>query len=330
MPSSFLEHRIKTGCFVWTLIALLLRKARSFSRVYRYRGLKVGRKTMSVCLAVLLLNLLLLCGDIESNPGPDTNDNTKRPATRQMTLSMATASAPAPAPVELTLADVMAKLAAMDNTVCRKLDSVTDDVRAVKDDVRALNNKIEKQQSEIDSIKDHVSQLEQENDALRQNNADLNEKMKKLEKKTDDLEGRSRRNNLIFYGVAKEDDETSSSCEDRLREIFTDRLELSEDIMLDRVHRLSDKPSAPLIARFTYFKHKTAVLRAKHKFKGTNIFVSEDFSEAVRDVRKKLRSFIPNLKAAGKRVMMVHDHLLVDGKKLFLSNDGRALIDITR
>ena len=327
MPTSAIEHRMKTGCFTWTLMSILLKKALSFTRIHCYRGLRVARRTVSLCLAFFFFTLLLLCGDVEANPGPDHNKAAKnsdgtnvhtRPATRQMTLSMATA----PAPVELTLSDIMARLAMMDSTVCEKLDSVKEDVRTIKD-------KMEMLQSEIDGLKDHVRHLQTENDTLRLNNNDLIEKVQKLEKKTDDLEGRSRRNNLIFHGLEREADETSSSCEDRLREIFTDRLELAEDIMLDRVHRLSDKPNAPLIARFTLYKHKTSVLRAKQKLKGTNIFVSEDFSETVREVRKKLRTFIPELKTAGKRVKMVHDHLLVDGKKLFVSSDGQNLIDFT-
>lgn len=103
---------------------------------------------------------------------------------------------------------------------------------------------------------------------------------------------------------------------------------MAEDIQFDRVHRLSSKPNAPLIARFSFYKHKIAVLRAKQKLKGTDIFVGEDFSEGVRETRKKLRKFVPALREAKQKVTMVFDHLVVDGKKVFLSEDGKSLSEV--
>lgn len=86
------------------------------------------RRTVLVCVTALLFTLLLLCGDVESNPGPDINENIKqsggtntRPVTRQTKLNMA-------APVELTLGDIMTKLSTMDRSVSEKLDYVIEDV----------------------------------------------------------------------------------------------------------------------------------------------------------------------------------------------------------
>lgn len=116
-----------------------------------------------------------------------------------------------------------------------------------------------KLQSKVDDLKDHVVHLEKENESLRLSNIKLTKSVQNLEKKTDELEGHSRRNNLIFHGLVREEGETSATCEERLRELFTDRLEIAEDIRLDRIHRLSTKPNAPLIARFTFYKDKTTV-----------------------------------------------------------------------
>ena len=107
-------------------------------------------------------------------------------------------------------------------------------------------------------MKDEVADLRRENGALWN-------KVGCLEKKADDLEGRSKRNNLLFYGIDREEDETTESCEDRLRDIFTDKLELSGDIEFDRVHRISPKPNSPLIARCMFYKDKVKILKAEGK-----------------------------------------------------------------
>jgi hypothetical protein len=147
-----------------------------------------------------------------------------------------------------------------------------------------------------------------------------------VEKVADDLEGRSRRNNLLFYGLEKGEGETQQDLEDKLTDLFTDKLELADDIEMDRVHRVSSKPNSPVIARCTFYKDKVQILKAKKKLMGSNIFVGEDFSRGVREVRKKLSKFLKEKKDAGQRATMVFDHLLVEGEKLYLSEDEQSLV----
>ena len=58
-----------------------------------------------------------------------------------------------------------------------------------------------------------------------------------VEKKITDLEDCSRRNNLRKDGVAEEIGETWDDCERKVKEIFLDKLELENDIIIERPHR---------------------------------------------------------------------------------------------
>ena len=58
-----------------------------------------------------------------------------------------------------------------------------------------------------------------------------------VEKKLTDLEDCSRRNNLRKDGVAEEIGETWDDCERKVKEIFLDKLELENDIIIERPHR---------------------------------------------------------------------------------------------
>ena len=165
-------------------------------------------------------------------------------------------------------------------------------------------------------------ELKRENEALKTENENLVSKVDSLERKIDDLEGRSKRNNIIIHGYPRHAKETWQECEDWLRDTITDKLEFSDNVEFDRVHRLNSKPDSPLIACCTFYKDKARILRARNKLKGTQIFIGEDFSFRVRDTRKKL---IPHLKCAreqGKRATMVYDHLLIDGAKFGLGEGG--------
>ena len=141
--------------------------------------------------------------------------------------------------------------------------------------------------------------------------------MHNFEDKLDDLEGRSRRNNLIFNGIGQADDETQEQCENTLRETISKKLNIdTTDISFDRVHRLRSKVKPnPVIARFTFYKDSRRVLGARSKLRGSNIYINEDFTPRVRNIRKKLEPYLKKFRDEKKRVSMVFDHLFVDGER---------------
>jgi hypothetical protein len=145
-----------------------------------------------------------------------------------------------------------------------------------------------------------------------------------MERKTDDLEGRSKRNNLMFYGLFRRENETPSECEGMLSDMLVDKMELAGDVQFDRVHRINSKPKSPVIARCTFFRDKDKILKAKSKLKGTQIFVGEDFSLRVREMRRNLIPHLKKVRSEEKRATMIFDHLLIDGKR-FRLDDGQNL-----
>ena len=95
------------------------------------------------------------------------------------------------------------------------------------------------------------------------------------------------------------------------------------------MHRLRNDSKSPIIARFTNFKDKQHVLRQKRKLsetsEGSTIFIGEDFSKGIRDVRRRLVPFLKTAKAApNNTARMVYDHLVINGKRFYydpVSND---------
>ena len=158
------------------------------------------------------------CGDVELNPGPTHKDSmrqtrlasggstatTERTDGPQNTPSKAAASTKEP-----TLSDVMTTLQTMNSTMTSKLDGVSADVGLLREQFAEL-------QGEVKGLREEVSALRLENDELKQSNYDMKTRLDELERKTDDLGGRSKRNNLIFYGLPKQEKETGVDCEDML------------------------------------------------------------------------------------------------------------------
>ena len=115
-----------------------------------------------------------------------------------------------------------------------------------------------------------------------------------------------------------------------VKDLIRDQLKITEDIQFDRVHRLRNDSKSPIIARFTNFKDKQRVLRQKRKLsetsEGSTIFIGEDFSKGIRDVRRRLVPFLKTAKAAPNvTARMVYDHLVINGKLFYYHPVSNAI-----
>ena len=258
----------------------------------RMRTLKLsyvpgGVRVRLILVFVYLAGFLLRCGDVEPNPGPPK---------RQTLLSQSASD------VEPTIGDVVKMLKDLDvkmTTVDKKMDSMSANI-----------------QEQLDKMQNDLAQATKENKELK-------EKVEKLEEKLDDMEGRSRRNNLIFHGIPhlQGKTETWSDCENSVKTVLKDDLGIDVEVEIERAHRLrgghrSGQCTSPIIACFRSFKDKERVLAERRKLKenNPNVYINEDFSPRVREKRRLLQPFLREAKAAGKKAYLRFDSLIVEGK----------------
>ena len=239
MPFASLDIRAICGSFVFTYIGFMYRRAK-FRLTMRVRVLTASSRLKGVMVGLILNvfftgDLLLRSGDVERNPGPKSDNM------RQTRLNSGNRSdiTPTAAPrndstgteTEPTLKGVMSLLMSMNS----KFDDLKMDMYDMKESYNNLK-------TEVQNMKEAMSELTTENNNLKT-------QLQDLASKTDDLECRSKWNNLIFHGIPRADNETSQDCEGIVRDLITDKVELADDIEFDRVHRLSGKPNSPVVAR---------------------------------------------------------------------------------
>lgn len=344
MPAEPLCFRRKCGGFVSIFIFFMWRRTQRF----KVRKLYLPTRTTGVLIGLLLghlffCNLLMRCGDVESNPGPDPKIGSKDTSLRQTRLQSASGgdrrrestsasdnssrsnnsnnnnngSTTEPAP---TLKDILSKLVSMETNIDKKLEGMREEMVAAHEKMRA----------EVHELRQEVEGLRAENDSLKKMQDDMHTKMSGLETKLDDLECRSRRNNVLFYGLPKPPNETAETCERTLQDFIKDKLHVTSTVQFDRVHRTGTSPTSPVIARCTFYKDKVLLLKGKVELRrtGSKVFIGEDFSTRVREIRRKLTPHVNEAKRAGKRVAMIYDHLLIDGRKYVLSGDGTRVVEM--
>lgn len=216
--------------------------------------------------------LLMLCGDIEENPGPDktlteliqlvkeTNERCIRIETNQSSMSQA-----------------LSDLKVSHETVATAVADITVRLQTV-----------EKRISDLPNVQQELSITRQSLIRVEQETIDLQARL-------DEAEDRSRRDNVLFYGLPDVPDEKAHQSEEKIITMARDRLDvrLSPDDIA-RAHRIGRYlagKNRPLIAKFSNSKSKMLLLSKKSILRGSGIGLSEDFSVSTREARKKLTEF---------------------------------------
>lgn len=291
--------------------------------------------------------LLLLGGDIESNPGPRNRapnaKNTPSPAPvassgkekqaklpfsstsveridgseslgaqRIRNISHASAGSPSQASPSHSSSPPTGR--SHSNSTTNAVSYTNADIMGA---INALSERFDRFDSRIVAMEEDIKNVTQQNDELIHENKCLQEKVTKLEDRLDAMENQSRRNNLIFHGLPSTSPQESwDDCENLVKQTVKEKLGI-EDITIERAHRLRTSSSnvSPIIVKMSNYKDKSKILGERKRLSGSGIFITEDFSARVRSMRKNLG---PHLRAArdeGKRATLVFDHLVIDGAR---------------
>ena len=182
-----------------------------------------------------------------------------------------------------------------------KIDVLMGVVESQNKQISDLSEKVGKLTSDINHLKDGYNFLSNDaSETKEKSKSDILNATKNIEflnSKTQDLEDRSRRCNLVFFGVPESDDPREENCDKMICDILKNyqiinRNEAHEGL-LERAHRLGRiKPEQtqprPIIVCCGSFKDKEYILYNAYKLKGSKLIITEDFSRATLDIRRQL------------------------------------------
>ena len=126
---------------------------------------------------------------------------------------------------------------------------------ATKDCIQGLHDIITKQNEKIDILESRIAIMERY--------------VSQLEKGVDDQEQYNRRLCLRIDGIEMEDDESGEKCLKKVKSVFNELKVSVPDNVIDRAHRIGrpkvvkGKRIHTMIVRFTTWRHRTAVYRAR-------------------------------------------------------------------
>ena len=201
----------------------------------------------------------------------------------------------------------------------KKVSNIDNRVSEVEQSCSFISSKFETLVDENKRSQAAVKKMEGSLKSLEDQMKPCTDGMNTLKKKLSDLESRSMRNNLIFYGI---EERTSEDCEMIVKTFIKDKLSIDSDMLLDRAHRLgnnlnSSKPR-PVIARFHYYKDRETVRTKAYELnttlKQTGNGVSIQRTKEERDARKSLMDVMRQERDKGNDVRLDRGKLYVNGR----------------
>ena len=235
--------------------------------------------------------------------------------------------------------DDLSNLKKMMEVMCSKVDRLGESnnqilLRMDRQDemMELMRNKMEKQCEEIKDAKVEIGKSVREMKVIRERMkktedtvSELRAVLKEwesrviaLEERSIDQEARSRRNNLIFFGMKEE---MGEDCNRKVRDLV--RSVTGFDVVLERAHRLGRKrpevggvegKPRPIIVKFLDFNHREKVRQDRKKF--VNVSIGEDWPAAIRETRKRLVPDMMEYKRKGHQAWIAYPaRLIVDGQE---------------
>ena len=107
------------------------------------------------------------------------------------------------------------------------------------DELDDINRKLDDFQSQMNGIRFIQSNLEKEKTEMKKT-------ISQPTSKVSYLEGQSKRDNLEFFGIPEQQEETWDDCENEVRKVLDDNLKLQgalsdTEVGIERAHRIGEK-----------------------------------------------------------------------------------------
>lgn len=159
--------------------------------------------------------------------------------------------------------------------------------------------------------------------AVDERTTSLESKLKSAEQKLDDLENRSRRCNLIIFNLPER--EEGRDCFKFVHDLITRSGVDINPLHIQRVHRTgsmrlgtAEQPSKPrpIHMGFAFYREKEECRRSlaeyfkQHMVGNAKLFVSNDYSAKVQQMRRAKLPDLRKLRAEGKQAFLVYPALI--------------------
>ncbi|CAM4735464.1 unnamed protein product [Leuciscus chuanchicus] len=243
---------------------------------------------------------------MSKNPrkAPDTRVSSKASAVPDAVPNATLDRGPGHEAILLVIAELrtelLTKAEAQSTEIRNQVDQLRAEIKLANDNANAKSEALDKRVVALESAADSHSDLLA---ALERDMANLQRELATQKARNEDLEARSRRNNLRITGT-KERRKNGKRATDFISQCLKEMLGLDKPPLLDRAHRTlrvrpgNSDPPRGFVIRCHYYQEKEEILRKPGQMKltmgdGDKIRIQPDYTQAVSKQRAETAPLSP-------------------------------------
>ncbi|XP_070390823.1 uncharacterized protein [Dermacentor albipictus] len=216
--------------------------------------------------------------------------------------------------------------------IAEQLKLIARDIQEIKKEKSITNTRLIAIDKKLEKIAGIEKQISENNKRI----FTLEKNLMAMEKKIEDLENRSRRSNLVIYGVEEQQKESTDMLLEFVEKKILDGILQIKTKGIERIHRLGKKKQTdtsrprPVILKLLDCRDKVSILKHCTKLKGSGFYISKDFSRSTREIRKKLWDRTKEYRRRQERVSLVYDKVRVNGQLFAWDSDHEDLVAVQK
>lgn len=227
--------------------------------------------------------------------------------------------------------EVKSKLKAIDR-IEKSLNLLTAKVSDMEIKVNDIDQRVAENEtltqfmsSKFDDNEKELKSLKQSCTALEKKCKWLQSEKEKNEEKLLDIETKSMRDSLVFYGIPEAPTGQKENCHQSVSDVINNVMNLEGRFTFDSAYRPKQRGHGsgprPIIVKFHYAQERDRVRTAsfedetKKRLKDSKMGIGAHLPKDLRDARKPLYDAMKRAKDAGKEVKFVGKTLFIDGQR---------------
>ena len=305
-------------------------------------------------MSTLTILCLLAISGIEKNPGPGpqgpitrssssrheshdshpdnfTNDNQNQPLIVELPPTATdTSLSTVPSSSVTTINTNTSSPTSLDQPTLSDLLSEIKQLRSTwTNDLNSLSMKIDSSLSAFrtiaDDLKSRLSTCDNQITDIKNDSIDICTRIKRLEDQMRFVDNNARSHNVVVYGIAECDHESSEQCICKVKDFLYDFFDMSDSACcISQVIRvgkfLRNTSTRPVVAKFTDVNVRNLILRNAFKLRGTSFSISEDVDSVVRNKRKILYDHFKQEGFQSKDIVLRYDQAIVQHHTYHVNN----------
>ncbi|XP_062589937.1 uncharacterized protein LOC134251550 [Saccostrea cucullata] len=218
------------------------------------------------------------------------------------------------------VSEIFLKLSIIDKKLS-KINEINVKLERVMQKVHTVEAEMDNLKKTSGNMGNAKGSLRKTSDEVKGQISELAKAQKTMEDTITDLQCRSMRDNLLFFGLAEYRGDRREKCAALISDFCETQLDLphiGENI--ERAHRIGkvdqerDKPR-PIVVKFSSYRIREKVRENAPKLAGTRFSIQEQFPKKIQEARSKLYPIMNEARRNQKRASLIRDKLYINGEE---------------